>query len=252
MTSLVQQKFGAAAADYAASTVHAKGASLARLIELTEPKPSWRVLDIATGAGHTALAFAPLVAKVTASDIAESMLAETKRLAAERNLGNVKIARAKAEDLPFPDLSFDLVTCRLAAHHFQNPAAFAAEAFRVLWPGGTLALVDNASPDGEDLAASYNDFEKLRDPSHRRCLTLAEWTRLLTDTGFVIAQSEVMDQEIEFAPWVARMRCSDAAIARLKGLLHASPLHDVLRPRESESGLVFTLQEAVVVARRPR
>ena len=72
--SLAQQRFGRAAADYATSEVHAKGASLTRLVELTEPKPHWRVLDVATGAGHTALAFAPHVAKVTATDITEEML----------------------------------------------------------------------------------------------------------------------------------------------------------------------------------
>jgi protein-L-isoaspartate O-methyltransferase len=66
VTSLVQQTFGEAAADYAASAMHARGPSLARLIELANPKPSWRVLNIATGASHTALAFAPLVARVTA------------------------------------------------------------------------------------------------------------------------------------------------------------------------------------------
>jgi ubiquinone/menaquinone biosynthesis C-methylase UbiE len=252
MTSLVQQKFGTAAADYAASAVHAKGASLARMIALTEPKPSWRVLDVATGAGHTALAFAPLVAKVIASDVTDQMLAQAKALAAERNLTNVKIARAPAEDLPFPDMSFDLVTCRLAAHHFRDVRAFVAEAFRVLWPGGTFALVDNVSPEGNDaLAAAYNRFEKLRDPSHGRCLTLEQWTRLLADTGFAVAQSEVLDQDIEFAPWVARMRCSDSTIARLDSLLRAAPLRECLRPRDTETGLHFTLKEAIIVARKP-
>jgi protein-L-isoaspartate O-methyltransferase len=67
VTSLIQRKFGEATAEYAASAVHARGASLARLVELVDPKPSWRVLDVATGAGHTALAFAPRVARVTAS-----------------------------------------------------------------------------------------------------------------------------------------------------------------------------------------
>jgi protein-L-isoaspartate O-methyltransferase len=64
VTSLIQRKFGEAAAEYAASAVHARGASLARLVELVDPKPSWRVLDVATGAGHTGLAFAPRVARV--------------------------------------------------------------------------------------------------------------------------------------------------------------------------------------------
>ncbi|MGB6908009.1 MAG: methyltransferase domain-containing protein, partial [Methyloceanibacter sp.] len=95
--SLAQQKFGAAAADYATSSVHAKGESLARLVELVAPEKGWRVLDVATGAGHTAFAFAPHVAKVTASDITDTMLAEAKKLAAARGLGNVKTIRAQAE-----------------------------------------------------------------------------------------------------------------------------------------------------------
>jgi len=251
MTSLVQKKFGEAAADYAASSVHAKGGSLARLLELVQPQRSWRLLDVATGAGHTALAFAPHVAKVTASDITDQMLAEAKRLAAERGAGNVKTARAKAEDLPFPDMSFDLVTCRLAAHHFEKPRAFLAEAFRVLMPGGVLAVVDNISPDKPEIAHAYNHFEKLRDPSHGRCLGLAEWMAMLGDAGFVVEASEHMDQPIEFDPWTARMRCDPPTVARLKALLGEEPLRSFLKPRESDAGLAFTLQEAIIVARKP-
>ncbi|HSB58933.1 MAG TPA: methyltransferase domain-containing protein [Methyloceanibacter sp.] len=251
MISLVQKKFGEAAADYAASSVHVKGESLARLVALVEPKPSWRMLDVATGAGHTALAFAPHVAKVTASDITDQMLAEAKRLAAERAAGNVKTARAKAEDLPFPDMSFDLVTCRLAAHHFEKPRAFVAEAFRVLMPGGVLAVVDNISPGEPEIARAYNHFEKLRDPSHGRCLGLAEWTKLLGDAGFVVEHSEQMDQPIEFGLWTARMRCDASTVARLEALLAEEPLRSYLRPRESGAGLAFTLQEAIIVARKP-
>src|SRR5215510_2475389 len=137
MTSLVQQKFGAAAADYATSTVHARGETLSRLVELVKPQRSWRVLDVATGAGHTALAFAPHVAKVTATDVTDEMLAEARKLAKARGVANVRTLHARAEDLPFPDASFDLVVCRLAAHHFDNVALFASEAFRVLMPEGT-------------------------------------------------------------------------------------------------------------------
>ncbi|HMK42071.1 MAG TPA: methyltransferase domain-containing protein [Methyloceanibacter sp.] len=251
MTSLVQKKFGEAAADYAASSVHAKGESLARLVALVAPQSSWRVLDVATGAGHTALAFAPHVAKVTASDVTDQMLAEAKKLAAERGLGNVRTARAKAEDLPFPDMSFDLVTCRLAAHHFANPRAFVAEAYRVLMPDGVLAVVDNLSPDEPELARAYNEYEKLRDPSHGRCLGLAQWTALLGDAGFAVTHSETIDQTIEFDPWTKRMRCDAPTVARLKALLGAEPLYSYLRPRESDKGLVFTLQEVIIVARKP-
>ena len=251
MTSLVQKKFGEAAADYAASAVHAVGPSLARLTALITPLPTWRHLDIATGAGHTALAFAPKVAKVTASDITPEMLQQARKLAKERGLGNVVTARAQAGDLPFPDTSYHLVTCRLAAHHFPDPQAFVREAARVLIPGGTFALVDNVSPSDEDLAARYNAFEKLRDPSHGRALALTEWTDLIDDAGLELVSSEVMDQDIPFDPWVERMRCTDATVARLREMLESEPLQSYLRPRGTEDGFTFTLREAIVLARKP-
>jgi ubiquinone/menaquinone biosynthesis C-methylase UbiE len=262
MSSLVEKQFGAAASDYATSTVHARGESLARLVELVAPRKRWRALDVATGAGHTALALAPHVAKVTASDITAAMLAEAKKLAKARGLGNVKTVDAKAEDLPFPDMSFDLVTCRLAAHHFTDVAAFAAEAYRVLMPNGLLAVVDNISPDQEIFPAlsaedtkawtqTYNAFEKLRDPSHGHCLSLTAWREVLGTAGFDIVAAEHMDQDIEFGPWLTRMRCDDATVARLRTLLHERPLRDLLTPRETETGTVFTLQEGIIVAQKP-
>jgi ubiquinone/menaquinone biosynthesis C-methylase UbiE len=263
MTSLVQQKFGEAAADYAASAVHAKGESLARLVALVEPKPHWRVLDVATGAGHTALAFAPYVRVVTATDITLPMLAQARRLAQARGLTNIRTAEGRAEDIPFPDTSFDLVACRLAAHHFEDQAAFVRETFRVLMPGGFFALVDNIGPDAASLSGrseselaacdrAYNALERLRDPSHARCLGLAEWTALIERAGFAATHSEQMDQDIEFGPWTDRMRCSDSTRTRLAALLKQEPLRSFLRPRETESGTVFTLQEAIILARKPR
>jgi ubiquinone/menaquinone biosynthesis C-methylase UbiE len=145
VSSLVEQKFGAAAADYAAFTVHAYGPSLARTVELVAPQLDWQVLDVATGAGHTALAFAPLVKHVLATDLTQEMLEQTRSLVAARGFSNVETARMDAAALAAGDETFDLVTCRHAAHHFPDPAAFVREAWRVLVPGGTFALIDNIS-----------------------------------------------------------------------------------------------------------
>ncbi len=162
--TLVEKQFGAAAADYAASAVHARGPSLARVVDLVAPQAHWRALDVATGAGHTALAFAPHVAHVIASDVTKEMLTEAGKLAGARNLTNVETAHGDAGSLPFAEESFDLVTCRLAAHHFPDPAAFVGEAWRVLKPGGTLALIDNVSPDADMLpAVSRADASRCRD-----------------------------------------------------------------------------------------
>ena len=97
----------------------------------------------------------------------------------------------------------------------------------------------------------YKDFEKLRDPSHGRCLALSEWAALLEDAGFAVEHSEHMDQDIEFDPWVQRMRCAGSTIARLKAMLGEEPLASLLKPRETDAGLVFTLQEAIIIARKP-
>jgi len=252
MTSLVQQKFGASAADYAASPVHAAGPSLAKLANLIEPESHWRHLDIATGAGHTALLFAPRIAKATASDITPEMLQQAKRLAKERGLNNVVTAIAPADDLPFPSTSYHLVTCRLAAHHFPKPEAFVREAARVLISGGTFALVDNISPADEDLAFRYNAFEKLRDPSHGRALSLPEWTDLIDEAGLEVESAEVMDQAIPFDPWVERMRCKPQTVGRLRGMLEEEPLKSFLKPEETSDGLSFSLREAIVIARKPK
>jgi ubiquinone/menaquinone biosynthesis C-methylase UbiE len=263
MKSLAQQRFGRAAADYATSEVHAKGASLKRLVELTEPKPHWRVLDVATGAGHTALAFAPHVAKVTATDITEEMLAETRKLAKTRGLINVRTLYARAEDLPFPDASFDLVVCRLAAHHFDDMAGFAAEVYRVLMPAGTIGIVDTIAPDAsivqarteEDLrrlTADFEAFKKLSDPSHRRCLGLIEWEQLLSAAGFDIAHREHLDKEMAFGPWVERMRSNKHTTARLKEMLLAEPLRSFVASRDTGSGPNFTLKEGIILGHKRR
>jgi ubiquinone/menaquinone biosynthesis C-methylase UbiE len=262
--SLVQSQFGAAASKYATSTVHAKGASLARMVELVGPASHWRALDIATGAGHTAAAFAPHVAHVVASDITAEMRAEAGKLAAERGLANMEAAEADAESLPFADESFDLVTCRIAPHHFGEPARFVGESWRVLSPGGTFCLVDNISPDTvstpgfskaelREAALTYNAFEKIRDPSHARALAMSEWQELLEETGFSLQAMERLPKDMEFRPWAERMGCDATTIARLEAMLTgaAPALAAFLKPRELEGALWFTLDEALIVAVKP-
>jgi ubiquinone/menaquinone biosynthesis C-methylase UbiE len=261
--SLVQQQFGAHAAAYATSAVHAKGASLGRLVELVRPEGHWQALDIATGAGHTAAAFAPHVARVIASDVTEEMLEETKKLAAAKRLSNMETAAADAEALPFDGARFDVVTCRIAAHHFPDVVRFVAEVKRILKPAGTFALVDNISPDAlstpgftevelADAAATYNAFERLRDPSHGRCLGLGEWCEVIAAAGLALAHREILPKDMEFAPWAARMGVDAGTVAQLRSMLEGGTpaLNAFLRPRLDGGTLWFTLDEAIVIARK--
>jgi ubiquinone/menaquinone biosynthesis C-methylase UbiE len=262
--SLVQQQFGANAAAYATSAVHAKGASLGRLVELVRPERHWHMLDIATGAGHTAAAFAPHVARAVASDITEEMLAEARKLAASKGLANMETAIADAEALPFGDAEFELVTSRIAPHHFPDIPMFVGEVWRALKPGGTFALVDNIAPDAEstpgfplaelrDAALTYNAFEKIRDPSHGRCLGMAEWSDVIADTGFALVHKERIPKDMEFQLWAERLGAAPATIERLRIMLTdgAPALKAFLKPREDRGSLWFTLDEAILIARKP-
>ena len=248
---LNRTQFGANAKNYATSQVHAKGASLARMVELVEPQPQWRVLDVATAAGHTGLAFAPHVAHVTATDLTPEMVALAGERAAELGSHNVTTQLADAEALPFDDNSFDLVTCRIAPHHFPNPPSFISEVARVLVPGATFAMVDNIVPENSEVALFCDDWERRRDPSHVGCLSMAEWAQLMSNTGLAVQVSETAPKRMAFKSWADNMSVpKDVRPGLLTDLLEATPaVREFLRPEGStQDDAVFYLTEGLFVA----
>jgi len=259
----VQEQFGAHAAGYVASPIHAQGASLARLVALTQPQSHWLALDVATAAGHTALAFAPHVGHVVATDITPQMLPLAAGLAVERGIVNLSLGAADAEALPFAGDSFDLVTCRIAAHHFPDVGRFLVESARVLRPDGILAVVDNVVPGSHlrgkkarrqrDAGRYVNAFEKLRDPSHHRCLSLDEWSRAFHEAGFIRIIQETAYKQMAFEPWAERMGVSADNKVRLCAMLLQAPepVAEFLLPQGAGTNLSFRLAEMIIVGRKP-
>jgi ubiquinone/menaquinone biosynthesis C-methylase UbiE len=245
-------QFGASADAYATSSIHARGESLALLVELVAPQPDWRALDVATGAGHMALAFAPHVAHVVASDLTQEMLDKTAELAAGRGLTNVEVRTADAELLPFEDAAFDLVTCRLAFHHFPNPHRAASELARVLKPGGLLGFTDNIVVPDRGAAEYYNAYEKLRDPSHHQVYPLARLGAMFEEAGLRIGTTRQLSKEFEFHAWADRQRASDAIKGALLDMMRNLPeaLEPLFAPHWANGTMYFRLWEAVIVAER--
>lgn len=246
----VREQFGANAESYLTSSTHAKGASLQRLLEVVPTRPNDRLLDVATGAGHTALAFAPHVARVVATDVTTEMLDLVRGQVEANGLEHVRVERADAEALPYEAASFDVVTCRIAAHHFGDVRAFLREAVRVLKPGGHLALVDNVVPEGE-AGDDVNAFEAERDPSHARCLSAGAWREAFADHGLTVVHEEELPKSVSLATWAAR---HDAvARARLAHRLRQAEGEAAafLAPVFGDDDVTFTLREAIVVGRVP-
>ena len=137
-----------------------------------------RVLDVATGGGHTGLYLASLGHDVVLADLAQPMLEHAQRTAQERGL-SVETRQHAAEKFPYANELFDLVTCRVAAHHFSSPEKFVGETARVLKPGGHFILIDGTVEDDQPEAEAWmHAVEKWRDPSHHRFLTPHAWSDL--------------------------------------------------------------------------
>lgn len=179
--------FGQRADLYTTSTAHTDQQVLGRLVDIAGPKADWRVLDIGTGTGHTALAFAPHVREVIGLDLTEEMLHEACKLAEERRVDNVMFRIADVHRLPRElDKSFDLATCRRAAHHFSNIDLALVEMARTLRPGGMLLIDDRSVPEDDWVDETMHRLDCLHDESHVRQYRASRWIELLENAGFSI------------------------------------------------------------------
>ena len=189
------------------------------MVELCDPKPGVKVLDVATGGGHVARRLREAGAEVVTVDPSPGMRADVM---------------APAEDLPFADGSFDVVVNRLAAHHFQSIGAAIGEFARIT--NSLVVIEDHHYTDEETEAA-----EKLRDPSHVRSLSEEEWRELLTDAGLEVERVEYHDMTLAFDDWLDRTDTPAADRPRIR---------ELLRPLSSADGESWTSPMIILEARK--
>jgi len=249
----VREQFGASAAAYVQSPGHASGPDLDALVAWGRARGPRRVLDVATGGGHTAAAFGAFSPSVIATDLTEPMLRAARDVAAARRLPGVRFLAADAEALPFRGGSFAVVTCRIAAHHFPALLPPLREVARVLSAGGAFLVEDILGHEDPDCAAFITEVERRRDPSHVRAYSLREWVAFLRAAGLTVIDEKVLSKSRPWDDWTTRARMTPAARAELERFVLDAPA----RCREAfdfrvEDGRIASFGDRLLLLRADR
>lgn len=218
--AVVEAQFGGQAEAYVASPVHAEGDDLDALEEIARRERPDRALDLGSGGGHVAYRLARHARSVVAVDLSAAMLDAVNEAARQRGLSNIETCVAPAERLPFETASIDLLACRYSAHHWRDWQAGLREARRVLKPGASAIFIDVVSPGHGAFDTHLQSVELLRDPSHVRDYTEAEWTAALAQAGFRVRRTEKRRLRMDYLSWVDRMRTPESHRAAIRSLQH--------------------------------
>lgn len=248
-----RDQFGRSAEMYLTSPTHSDAGELAEYVSWIKPSGG-AVLDIASGAGHTAFAFAPYASRVVALDITPEMLAVTAREATARELTNLETHLGPAEELDFVDGEFEGVTCRTAPHHFHDVASFLSESYRVTRPGGWLLLVDTVGIEGDTEAdEQLHVLESVRDPSHVRDYTVRWWLGAVLSAGYVDLKVKERSRDHDAHLWLERMHVSPEVRIKLIAMITESTgaFRRYLNPQGEGDRLRFDLRYMALVARKP-
>lgn len=251
--ALSRERFASRAEGYRESPLHASGHDLDTLVAWLQPAPGERALDVATGGGHVALALARTGVDVTACDLTPEMLDVAEAFLLEHGFDAAFVV-AEADALPFEDASFDLVTCRIAAHHFPDAQAFFGEVARVLKPGGRFGFQDQTLPPERTSAVLVDAFERVRDPSHNQAFGVEGWVTMIERADLEVEQTELIDKRHDFAEWTSRQDCDTPTVESLHGLMADAPdgMRRWLEPEyEAERLVAFRNRHLAVLARKP-
>ena len=219
---VVEAQFGPRAKAYVESAVHSQGQDLDTLDAMLAAIKPKRALDLGTGGGHVSYLLARHAGSVVAADLSRDMLAAVAATARERGIGNIETVETPAERLPFDAASFDFLACRYSAHHWRDFHAGVREARRVLKRGAPAVFIDTYSAGVPLFDTHLQAVELLRDTSHVRDYSAAEWLAAMARAGFALKASRTWRLRMDFAVWTARMRTPEANVAAIRALQAAA------------------------------
>jgi len=227
--------------------------ALQMIVQAARPTLNDRLLDVACGPGLVVCAFAPHVQAATGIDVTPAMLERARKLAADKGLANVAWRQGDVYALPFADASFTIVTTRFSVHHFLDPAAVLREMVRVCAPGGRIVVVDDYASEDPAKAAAFNRLEKLRDPSHSRCLTLTELKGLFGGAGLPEPDATFYELRGDVPSLLARSFPNPGDDLRIIEMFKASAADDRLGvPVRLDAGeIYYAYPVAILAATRP-
>jgi SAM-dependent methyltransferase len=247
---VVEAQFGPQARAYVESAVHSQGADLDAIGALARELSPELALDLGAGGGHVSYAVAPHARRVIATDLSSEMLAAVAETAREKGLNNIETAEAPAERLPFEDETFGFVASRFSAHHWRDFDAGLREARRALKRGGRAAFVDVYAPGQALFDTHLQAIELLRDHSHVRDYTCAQWLDALARAGFAVEACRTWRLRMDFPVWTARMRTPQENVKAIRALQIAASAetkaHFAIEPDGS-----FLLDVLMIEASRP-
>jgi ubiquinone/menaquinone biosynthesis C-methylase UbiE len=247
----VQSQFDPRADAYLTSAVHSAGPDLdlaKRLVAHAVPAAS-QALDVGCGAGHLSFALAPHLARLVALDPSPGMLAAVSKGAAARKLRQIETRQGTAESLPFADGMFQLACTRYSAHHWTRMEKAVREIARVLTPGGHALVIDTLGQEDPLVDTFMQSMELLRDPSHVRNRSRAEWHSLMQSVGLSELEHAEWPTRLDFASWVERMRTPAERVAVIRSLQDGAP-QEVRHALRIEADGSFTLQTGLFWLRK--
>jgi len=200
----VQRQFAKTVDAFSKHAVRDTWEVLQEKVAFTRAQKPDMALDVACGPGELVLALTPHVRFARGIDLTEAMLRQARTFQAERGISNAAFDQGDAEQLPYRDASFDLVTCQCSLHHMPKPELPVREMARVVKPQGRVMIIDTIAPEMDEKYELFNKIERLRDPSHFASLRLTAFLTVFEECRLNVVRQAIKRRTRSFRHWMIR------------------------------------------------